>query len=459
MRTGTLLIVDDEQSARTALGELLKANGHKVYTASDGYKALGLFKQHRPDVVLTDLRMPMMDGIELIHQIKVEYPQTPCVVMTAFGSIENAVEAMKRGADDYMTKPLNIDEVELIIERKLERVELLREVNALRAATSVAQTQRILGNSDAIQHTVKFIKQVAPSSATILITGESGTGKELAAQALHQASGRGDGPMIAVHCAALPDSLLESELFGHEKGAFTGASKTHIGYFERAHNGTLFLDEIGEISPSVQVKLLRFLQTNQLQRVGGERPIDLNVRILTATNRDLEKEVREGRFREDLYYRINVIDVHMPPLRTREDDVVILAHYFVQKYAARNHKTIRVLSQDFLLALTNYQWPGNVRQLENIMERAVVLAMGDTLEREHLPTRVLQDADIQINKEEQVRIPGSSLEQLERHAIMRTYEHFNGDSKRTATMLGISQRKVQYKIRAYIQDEQVVEPE
>ena len=422
--TGKILVVDDEPAARQALGELLRGDGHEVRLAPDGYKALGELEDFSPDLILTDLKMPLMDGIELLTTVRERYPTIPCVVMTAFASIENAVSAMRQGATDYLTKPLNFDAVEIVIERALERVELKREVERLRSNKDRGGVE-IIGNSESLRQTIQLIERVAPSRATVLITGESGTGKELAARSIHEFSSRKDAPCVVVHCAALPESLLESELFGHEKGAFTGAHRAHVGHLERAHGGTLFLDEIGEISPAVQVKLLRFLQTGEIQRVGGEQTLQLDVRVVAATNRDLAKEVREGRFREDLYYRLNVIGVEMPPLRKRVGDVPVLASFFAQKYAAINEKTIETLESDFLRELERYDWPGNVRELENILERAVVLSFSGKLTREHLPSNFGSDP-LEHQLARGITVPGATLAQLERFAILETYEACGG---------------------------------
>ena len=449
--TGKILVVDDEPAARQALGELLRGDGHEVRVAPDGYKALGELEDFSPDLILTDLKMPLMDGIELLSTVRERYPHIPCVVMTAFASIENAVSAMRQGATDYLTKPLNFDAVEIVIERALERVELEREVERLRSNQDRGGVE-IIGNSESLRQTIQMIERVAPSRATVLITGESGTGKELAARSIHDFSSRKDAPCVVVHCAALPESLLESELFGHEKGAFTGAHRAHIGHLERAHGGTLFLDEIGEISPAVQVKLLRFLQTGEIQRVGGEQTLQLDVRVVAATNRDLAKEVREGRFREDLYYRLNVIGVEMPPLRKRTGDVPVLASFFAQKYATVNEKAIDTLEPEFLRELERYDWPGNVRELENIIERAVVLSFSGKLTSEHLPPNFGSDP-LEHQLARGITIPGATIAQLERFAILETYEACGGDTKRTAEMLDISQRKIQYKLREYAEEE------
>jgi two-component system response regulator HydG len=447
-----VLVVDDEANARMALKELLTDEGYMVQTAPDGFKALGVLREWPCDVLITDLRMPVMDGLSLLRKVSVEFESLACIVMTAFGTVENAVEAMRSGAEDYLTKPLNFEAVELVLERTFERLELRAELETLRkrAARNETGTQMI-GTSMPMQKLKRMIEQVANSRATILISGESGTGKELVAKQIHEHSERGDGPFVALHCAALSESLLESELFGHEKGAFTGANVQRQGRFEEAAGGTLFLDEIGEISPALQVKLLRFLQEREFERVGGNKTISVDVRIVAATNRDLEEEVHEGKFREDLYYRLNVIHLKAPPLRTRRSDISLLVRHFAAQYAKRNHKTIEAISPEVLELMTNYDWPGNVRELENVIEHAVVLADSPRLDVRHLPdgfgeSRFLPGAEI--------RIPGSTVEDIERYAILKTYEATGGNSTKTAEILDISVRKVQYKLKEYQQADQ-----
>jgi DNA-binding NtrC family response regulator len=447
-----VLVVDDEANARAALKELLTDEGYIVQTAPDGFKALGVLREWPCDVLITDLRMPVMDGLSLLRKVSVEFEQITSIVMTAFGTVENAVEAMQSGAEDYLTKPLNFDAVELVLERAFERLELRAELETLRkrAAKNDTGTQMI-GTSMPMQKLKHMIEQVANSRATILISGESGTGKELVAKQIHEHSERSDGPFVALHCAALSESLLESELFGHEKGAFTGANVQRQGRFEEAAGGTLFLDEIGEISPSLQVKLLRFLQEREFERVGGNKTISVDVRIVAATNRDLEEEVRSGKFREDLYYRLNVIHLKAPPLRTRRSDIALLVRHFAAQYAKRNQKSIEGISPDVLELMTSYDWPGNVRELENVIEHTVVLADSPHIEVRHLPdgfgeSRFLPGAEI--------RIPGSTIEDIERYAILKTYEATGGNSSETAGILNISVRKVQYKLKEYQQGDQ-----
>jgi DNA-binding NtrC family response regulator len=370
-RTGAILVVDDENSARHVLCQLLRDDGHEVQDAPDGFKAMGILKEWTPDIILTDLKMPLMDGITLLRKTRELHPDITCIVMTAFASVETAVQSMKSGANDYLTKPLNFDAVELVIQRSLERIEMVRELQDLREQSQKQKASKIIGNAGPMQQMLSLIDQIAPSRATVLITGESGTGKEMVARRVHDMSPRINKPFMTIHCAALPENLLESELFGHEKGSFTGAAGMRRGRFEDADGGTLFLDEIGEISPSTQVKLLRFLQTREFERVGGNQTHSVDVRIVAATNRNLEEEVRNGNFREDLYYRLNVINVETPPLRVRRSDIPVLIRHFVDRYARENGKTIREVSTEVVHTLEAYDWPGNVRELENVIEPEV----------------------------------------------------------------------------------------
>lgn len=451
-----VLVVDDEANARQALCMLLDESGFEVRQAADGLKALGMLKSDwMPDVVLTDLRMPLMDGFELLRKIK-ELPgleDLACVVMTAFASVDSAVEVMKQGADDYLTKPLNFDAVELVLERVLERTQMRRELRALREEVSEkARAKRaMIGSSAVMKQLYTLIDQVAPARATVLVQGESGTGKELVARRLHERSNRASAPFVAIHCGALPESLLESELFGHEKGSFTGAQATRKGRFEQADGGTLFLDEIGDITPTIQLKLLRVLQERSFERVGGNKTIDVDVRIVAATHQNLRELIKRGDFREDLFYRLNVIRIDTPSLRERRDDIPVLAQHLVTRHARDNGKEIHEISNDAMNILIHYHWPGNVRELENIMERAVVLANKGVILPSHLPQELAAFSptmqDLTVAGE--LKIPGATLEQLEKVAILKTYEQCRGNSLETAKLLGISQRKVQYRLRQY----------
>jgi DNA-binding NtrC family response regulator len=441
-----LLIVDDEANARTALAEILRDEDYSVETAPDGFKALARFEEFDPDLVLTDLKMPGMDGVELARKLRKDAPDVPVVVMTAFGAVETAVVAMREGAADYLTKPLNTEELFLVLARELERSRLRREASQLKQQLSERyRFENIIGTSPEMQQVFKVIAQVAPSRATVLITGESGTGKEMVAAAIHHHSPRAKGPFVKLHCAALAETLLESELFGHERGAYTGAERRREGRFEQADGGTLFLDEIGEISPATQVKLLRVLQEREFERVGGNQTIRVDVRVIAATNRDLKQLAAEGKFREDLMYRLNVINVNLPPLRRRPSDVPALAMHFLRTFAQQNAKEVTRTSDDALAQLSAYGWPGNVRELENVIERAVVLTEGDAIEAQHLPPELA----LRVPKERVPIIPGSSMDEIERYAILQTLEAAGGSTSKAAEVLGISIRKIQYKLQEY----------
>jgi DNA-binding NtrC family response regulator len=445
MEKQRVLVVDDEANARTALAELLRDEGYAVETAGDGFKALGKVAEFEPDIVLTDLKMPGMDGLELLRKLRAEDEERTVVVMTAFGAIESAVAAMKEGAADYLAKPINVTELTLVLKRELERLRLRREAGLLRARLAERYSfQNIIGSAPPMQEIFKTVAQVATARASVLITGESGTGKELIAAAIHQRSPRAKGPFVKLHCAALAETILESELFGHERGSFTGAAGRREGRFSQAHGGTLFLDEIGDISPAVQVKLLRFLQEHEFERVGGNETVKVDVRVIAATNRDLKAEVAAGRFREDLYYRLNVINLEMPALRSRPSDVPLLAMHFLRKYAAENAKSIEAFSDPALAQLAGYRWPGNVRELENVVERAVVLCNGPLITPAELPQHLVPQGT-----SGGIQIPGSTLDEIERYAITRALEVAGGSTSKAAEMLGISVRKIQYKLHEY----------
>ena len=446
-RTGRILVVDDEVNARTALAELLREEGFEVETAADAFKALGKYESFAPHVVVTDLKMPGMDGIELVKKVRAtEEPTAAVIVMTAFGAVQTAVDAMRAGASDYLTKPLHFDELLVVLDKALETENLRRETRQLRARVrDRVAPGNIVGTSPPMQRVFEIVDQVAPSKATVLITGESGTGKELVANAIHQRSPRASGPFVKLHCAALAESLLESELFGHERGSFTGAVGRKDGRFSIADGGTLFLDEIGEISPSIQVKLLRFLQEHEFERVGGTQTIKVDVRVIAATNKKLAEEVAKGRFREDLYYRLNVVAVEMPPLRDRRTDIVTLAKFFVDKYAKANDKTVDAIAPDALELLVSYDWPGNVRELENAIERAVVLAPGGTIDARHLPPSV-HPAALPSGAPP---IPGAKMAELEKYAILETLKATGGSTSKAAEILGISVRTIQYRLHEY----------
>jgi two-component system response regulator HydG len=446
MSKANVLVVDDEPSARAPLVDLLKAEGYVVETAGDGFKALGRVASFAPDLVLTDFNMPGMDGIELLEKLKEQDPELPVVLMTAYGAVETAVNAMKKGAADYLQKPLNLDELLIVIERALERKRLRRETSELRSRLEERYSfENIVGSSPEMQQVFKSIVQIAPSRATVLISGESDTGKELVAAAIHQRSPRSAGPFVRLHCAALAETLLESELFGHERGAYTGADRKREGRFEQANGGTLFLDEIGEISPSTQVKLLRVLQEREFERVGGNQTLHVDVRVIAATNRDLKAMVAAGKFREDLYYRLNVINLALPALSERASDIPALAMHFLKRYARENAKDVATISDAALALLVGHSWQGNVRELENVIERAVVVAEGESIEPRHLPPELAASS----RRGKTPTIPGATLDELERHAILTTLEAVSGSTSRAAEILDISVRKIQYKLQEY----------
>jgi DNA-binding NtrC family response regulator len=442
---GRILIVDDEVNARTALAELLRDEGYVVEAAADAFKALGKMADFAPDLVLTDLKMPGMDGLTLLGRLRDDDPDLPVLVMTAFGEVESAVRAMQSGARDYLAKPVNVAELSVVVAREMEQRRIRQEAGLLRARLSEKYSfDNIVGNAAPMQEVFKTVSQIAASRASVLVTGESGTGKELIAAAIHERSPRAKGPFVKLHCAALAESLLESELFGHERGSFTGALARRDGRFSQANHGTLFLDEIGEISQGVQVKLLRFLQEREFERVGGNETIAVDVRVIAATNRDLKQMVAEGKFREDLYYRLNVINLEMPALRARPSDVPLLASHFLLKYASENGKELTGFSGDALECLTSYPWPGNVRELENVVERAVVLARSAEITVADLPA---QFASTKVRPG--LQIPGATLDEIERYAITKTLESTGGATGEAAKILNISVRKIQYKLHEY----------
>jgi DNA-binding NtrC family response regulator len=441
---GRILVADDEAGARTGLAALLRREGFEVDVADDGEQALARVQETAPDALVTDLHMPGLDGLQLLGQAREAIPGLVVILVTAFADVDTAVQAMQKGAEHYLTKPVQFDELLVVLDRALERRRLEAETTELRSRLKERLSfSNIIGSSPAMQAVFDVIEQVAPSKASVLITGESGTGKELVAQAIHQNGGRPRAPFVKLHCAALAESILESELFGHERGAFTGAAGRREGRFKQADGGTLFLDEIGEISPTIQVKLLRFLQERTFERVGGNETLKVDVRIVTATNRDLQAEVAAGRFREDLFYRLNVVNVEMPPLRARPNDLLPLATYFLERFARESGKRIDGLSEDAIARIESYRWPGNVRELENVMERAVVLCGTSQVTAKHLP------AGVGASSKTTARIPGSTMEEIERYAILSTLEACGGRTAQAAQMLDISVRKIQYKIHEY----------
>ena len=446
MKNARILIVDDEPDTLAFMQQLLEQKGYEVDLADGGEAALRLLAERAPALLITDLRMPHLDGIALLTKLHQEHRDLPCIVLTAAGDVATAVRAMRAGAVDYLTKPVDVGALLLAVERALQRRDLQTEAENLRCqlrARNQDGLDGLLGTSLPMQSVYRMARQVAPARATVLVTGESGTGKGQVARVIHQLSTRKDAPFVAVHCAALADSLLESELFGHEKGAFTGADKRRLGRFEQADGGTLFLDEIGEVPMTTQLKLLRLLQERTLERVGGNDSIPIDVRVIAATSKDLTREITDGSFREDLYYRLNVVHIEMPPLRLRGHDVIILAEHFLQKFARENHRRIEGLSHDARVKILSHSWPGNVRELENAMERAVVFSEGALVEAQALPF------DSVPTGLDDILVPGASLAEIERYAITKTLAAVHGSTSRAAEILQVSVRTIQYRLHAY----------
>jgi two-component system response regulator HydG len=446
----TVLVVDDDPGNLDSVLRILQREGLRVLAAPSGEKALEHLRNDEVRVVVTDLMMPGMSGVALLRAAKAIAPHVEVVLMTAYGTVETAVEAMKEGADDFLTKPLKRHHLVRTVKKALEKYRLLEENRRLRE--KVAQLSKaggLVGSSPAFRAAMETVRQAAASNATILLLGESGTGKELVARAIHELSPRASAPFVPIDCASIPESLLESELFGHEAGAFTGATRRKEGRFERADKGTLFLDEVGEMSPAVQVKLLRAIQEGEFVRVGGTQPVRVDVRIVAATNRDLQQEVREGRFREDLYYRLHVVQIRLPPLRERHGDVPLLASHFLRRFAEENRREIEGFSPEALRALEAYTWPGNVRELENAIERAVVLGRGPRVELEDLPETVREAvrAEGAAPPDRAILIPfGMPMEEIERKVIEETLRHTGGDKSLAAQILGVSTRTIYRKI-------------
>jgi len=443
-----ILVVDDDSYVRESTEEILRRKGYQVDTSANGKDALVLLDEADFDLILSDIKMPEMDGIELLAAAKGKYPDIHVIMMTAFGSVDNAVEAMRKGAYDYIQKgSADPTEIELVVERALKYQDSQRENKRLRSELQDKYSfNNMIGKAHNMEQVFDLIDTVADSRATVLVTGESGTGKELVARALHYNSSRRSAPFIRLNCAALPKDLMESELFGHEKGAFTGAIKQTRGRFEMADGGTLLLDEISEIDPALQAKLLRVLQEREFERIGSTQTIKVDVRIVATTNRDLQKEVEAGNFREDLYYRLNVIEMGLPPLRERKEDIPALVQNFIAKYNEENGKRVAGVADETLDALLAYDWPGNIRELENYTERAVVVARGEALAPDDYPQRLTSgpqgrdDGGIHV---------GMTVHEMERRLIMKTLESCQGNRTEAAGMLGISTRTLRNKLHEY----------
>jgi len=441
-----ILVVDDEPAQRELVSGFLKKQGFDVAAAESGVKALELFRHDSIDLILTDQKMPNMSGPDLLQAVRAINPETPVILMTAYGSIEAAVSSIQAGATDYLTKPLNLNELLYRIRQVSERHRLFAENRELREALEGRyRIEGIIGESGQMVEVVSLVRRVASSEATVLIRGESGTGKELIAKAIHFGSPRASGPLVKVNCAALPESLLESELFGHEKGAFTGALTSRQGRFELADGGSLFLDEIGDLPPHLQAKLLRVLQEREYEKVGSSRPIQVNVRILAASHRPLEALIKAGQLREDLYYRLNVVTIFIPPLRERRSDLALLIDHFLRLFAEKNGKTIRGLTHEAREALLRYDYPGNVRELENLIERAVVLTRDDVIGSSDLPLTV-QEPEVEDGQGTNLTV---AVEGLERRMIREALARSDGVQTRAAELLGISERALRYKLIKY----------
>ncbi len=450
----TILIVDDEKNIREGLAMDLELEGFDCVLASDGLDAWNIINKQPIDLVVSDLRMPGLSGEELLKRISGAYPTLPVVILTGHGTIESAVDAMRDGAVDFLTKPVNLDRLNMLVKRSLankdlydQHQQLQQELDQLKKRTKY---DRIIGKSQKVVRLMEIVQQIAPTKASVLITGESGVGKELVADAIHELSGRADGPFVKVHCAALTESLLESELFGHERGAFTGAIAQKKGRFELANGGTIFLDEIGEIDAATQVKLLRVLQEKQFERVGGETTITVDVRVISATNRNLQEEIAKGKFREDLYYRLNVVKIEVPPLRERKEDIALLMTDFLQTFCTENGKQIEGFSNRARNALYKYDWPGNIRELRNCIESAVVMARGKLIELEDLPPAISR-----AEQEAELNLPvGITLQQAEKELIVNTIAHCGGNKTKAAEVLGIGRKTLHRKLQEYQIDQE-----
>lgn len=442
----TVLIVDDDSPHRIMLQGMLRQWGWQTEEAEDGSVAVEAVHRRLFDAILMDVRMMRMDGMEALRRIHAHNPAIPVVIMTAYSSVDDAVEAIKIGAHDYLTKPLDFERLRRTLTDALNHC----QTRSSSEATFAAESSRhgIIGNSAAIRELLDLVERVAPSSATVLITGESGTGKELVAIALHNSSVRKDRPLVKVNCAALAETLLESELFGHEKGAFTGADRRREGKFSQADGGTIFLDEIGETSAAMQAKLLRVLQEQEFQRVGGEENLHVDVRILAATNRNLEDEVKSGRFREDLYYRLNVLSLPVPPLRERLEDILLLARFFLEKFAIKNRRQVTGITPGAMTLLLNHPWPGNVRELENAIERGVILMRGDWLDEESLPLSLRRAQAEKAEEKGETARPGS-LEEAERQVIRNILHETGGNKSEASRRLNITRKTLLSKIQKY----------
>jgi two-component system NtrC family response regulator len=450
MENPKILVAEDEKTQRDFLEGFLRKEGFSVEAVSDGRQVLEKLRSDFFDTALIDYKMPELDGLQTLREIRKLYPDLPVIMMTAYGTVETAVASMKEGALDYITKPIDLDELLLMLQKVVERSNLIKENKELKAQLQDRyEFTNIVYGSPKMEEVMGLVARVAPSQTMILIRGESGTGKELIANAIHYASPRSPKPWVKVSCAAIPETLLESELFGHEKGAFTGATQRRIGRFEEADGGSIFLDEIGDLSPSTQVKMLRILQNKEFQRLGSNLILKTDVRVITATHRDLEDAMKKGLFREDLYYRLNVISIFLPPLRERREDIPLLIDYFLQKYSNENQKSISDISKEARALLLRYSYPGNIRELENLIERAVVLCRGEMITTQDLPFHLKEEKSEKLWELKKEKSLPESLEEIEKDSIVKALHQHQGVQTKAAENLGISERVLRYKMKKY----------
>ncbi len=450
-----ILVVDDEEGMRIAMSEALSRAGFETVSCSDGLEALARLRAGQYAMVITDVKMPRLDGVGVLREVKKNSPKTPVVMVTAYGTVDNAVEAMKEGACDYLLKPFSVENLIEIVKNGFAQAEMFngkqkKDTGPVPVRSSQVKAREIITNDSGLKDLLQMAREVATSSSTVLIYGESGTGKELIAQLVHQHSPRSDKPFVAVNCAAIPDNLLESELFGHEKGSFTGAAFRKFGKFELAQGGTILLDEIGEMSMTLQAKLLRVLQEFEIDRIGGKEPVSIDVRVISTTNVDLKQAVVENKFREDLYYRLNVIPIKVPPLRARKGDIRLLAEHFMNIFAEKINKQVRNIANDAMDIIINRNWKGNVRELQNSMERAVLLCRGDTVRTENL---ILDEAETPIESDS---FPVTTIEEMERKLIVKTLSEKGGNRTHAAKALGISIRTLRNKLKEYKEKDMAV---
>jgi two-component system NtrC family response regulator len=450
MKNYNILVIDDEAAQRDILTGYLKKKGYKIFSAPSGKEGINVAEKNPVDIILSDFKMPDLSGLEVLKQVKKINPEISFVIVTAFGTVENAVKAMRLGAFDYISKPVDLDELDLMIDKIIEHKNLVSENQLLKTQLQEKhKISSIVSQSPTMEEVINIAARVAESKATVLITGENGTGKEVLAKAIHYRSPRKDSPFVAVNVPALTETLLESELFGHEKGAFTGADRMKKGRFEIADTGTIFLDEVGDIPQSIQVKLLRVLQEHQFERVGGTEKIEVNVRIIAATNKDLEGEIKVGSFREDLYYRLNVVSVKIPPLRERKEDIIPLTENFIEKFCKENDKEVLGVSKEVVDILMKYNYPGNVRELENIIERAVVLTRGKVITLSDLPMNIKGFKEEKTIPELGEMTLTEQVEALEKELIYDALQESKGNQTKAGKLLGLTERNLRYKLKKY----------